>query len=154
MTEQKDKVSSSASVLGGGVKSKQSSPEQFLPPSDTTETTGAVFSSQKSQYTDYLTWKGFETKAGIQKHNTIKFLTKEFVDNCLDYLETRHNTGSVPPEIHVIIKRRKPSDNVIRIVFCNSNYDHTKPVFTKQNLKSIFDFNKYHRQQKKPAHDN
>jgi hypothetical protein len=142
VTKKNDKV---LTAQGGGIKSKESRCEQPLPPiSSSSDTAGVVFSSQKSQFTDYLTWKGIETKTGIQKHNTIKFLTKEFLDNSLDYLETQHNTLAVPPEIHVIIKRRKPSENVIRIAFCNSNYDHTKAVFSKQRLESIFDFDRYY----------
>jgi hypothetical protein len=52
-----------------GSKIKQSRPAETLPPSSSTissnEDTIAIFSSQKSQFADYTTWKGIETKTGF-----------------------------------------------------------------------------------------
>jgi hypothetical protein len=70
----------------------------------------------------------------------------------VDYLETQHNAAAadIPPKIHVTIKKTEPHQKLIRIVVSNSNYDTTtnnssgKATFSKQTLKSIFDFNRYH----------
>jgi hypothetical protein len=56
----------------------------------------------------------------------------------------------IPPEIHVAIKKTQPHEKLIRIVVSNSNYNTTtntsssKATFSKQMLKSIFDFDRYH----------
>jgi hypothetical protein len=136
-----------------GSKSKQSRPPT-LPPSsaDSKEDTTAVFSSQRSQFADYTTWKGIENKTGIEREHAYDFVLKELLDNAVDYLETQHNTNAAnisPPEIHVTIKKTEPHENLIRIVVSNSNYNTTicsssKATFSKQMLKSIFDFDRYH----------
>lgn len=84
-----------------GSKTKQSRLENLLPPSSSSsylaantkketiaEDTAIVFSSQKSQFADYTTWKGIENKTGIEKEDAVSFLVKELLDNALDYLET------------------------------------------------------------------
>ena len=81
----------------GGSKSKQSRPPT-LPPSsaDSQEDTAAVvFSSQRSQFADYTTWKGIENKTGIEREHAYDFVLKELLDNAVDYLETQHNTASL-----------------------------------------------------------
>src|SRR5919202_5701883 len=56
------------------------------------DTAVVVFSSQKSQFADYTTWKGIETKTGIEPEDALSFLLKELLDNALDYLEgTEYN---------------------------------------------------------------
>src|ERR687887_40016 len=98
------------------------------------DTTAVVFSSQKSQFADYTTWKGIETKTGIQQEDAISFLVKELLDNALDYLETTtsqnnnnsgnnaNNTDLQQPEIHVVIEKNHGKH--VRIVVSNSNYHH------------------------------
>jgi hypothetical protein len=94
---------------GRGSKTKQSRLQTSLPPSslanvEKDNTTQVVFSSQKSQFAEYTTWKGIENKTGIQKEDAVCFLIKEPVDNALDYLETTqyHNTSTpiLQPKIH------------------------------------------------------
>ncbi len=110
-----------------------------------------VFSSQRSQFADYTTWKGIENKTGIEREHAYDFVLKELVDNAVDYIETQHNTtaADITPEIHVTIKKTQPQEKLIRIVVSNSNYNTTssnssKATFSKQMLKSIFDFDRYH----------
>src|SRR5213595_2747357 len=100
--------------------SKQSRPPS-LPPSsaDSEENTSAVvFSSQRSQFADYTTWKGIENKTGIERKHAYDFVLKELLDNAVDYLETKHNTTAAdtpPPQIHVAIKKAEPHEKLIRI---------------------------------------
>jgi hypothetical protein len=159
MTEGDIKLSDSRVHSGGGSKIKQSRLET-LPPSSSSsqskEDTAVVFSSQKSQFADYTTWKGIETKTGIEREDALSFLLKELLDNALDYLEsTQHRDNGTAhilqqePQIHVIVK--KYQGKYIRIAVCNSNYardddydDKSKAVFSKQTLKNIFDFDRYH----------
>ena len=113
-----------------------------------------VFSSQRSQFADYTTWKGIENKTGIEREHAYDFVLKELMDNAVDYIETQHNTtttaADIPPKIHVAIKKTEPHEKLIHIVVSNSNYDTTtnnsssKATFSKQMLKSIFDFDRYH----------
>jgi hypothetical protein len=117
--------------------------------SDHPEDTSVVFSSQKSQFADYTTWKGIESKTGIEKENAVSFLVKELLDNALDYLETTqyHNNTAAPilqPEIHIVIEKNQRK--YIRITVCNSSYHdyQTNSVFSSNTLNSIFDFNRYH----------
>jgi hypothetical protein len=137
-----------------GSKTKQSRLETLLPPSSSAnanrDDTAVVFSSQKSQFADYTTWKGIENKTGIQKEDAVSFLVKELLDNALDYLETTqyHNnntaTPTLQPEIHIVIE--KSQGKYVRITVCNSVYldSQTNAVFSSNTLKSIFDFNRYH----------
>ena len=63
----------------GGSKSKQSRPPT-LPPSSADrqeDTTSVVFSSQRSQFADYTTWKGIENKTGIEREHAYDFVLKE-----------------------------------------------------------------------------
>jgi hypothetical protein len=132
-----------------GSKIKQSRLEG-LPPSSSS----VVFSSQKSQFADYTTWKGIETKTGIEQGNAISFLVKELLDNALDYLESTQQQYEhhhyQQPRIDVILEVQQM---YMRITVSNSNTPHThgqglhdryKPVFSKQILESIFDFDRYH----------
>src|ERR671930_332014 len=157
MTEGDIKLSDSRVHSGGGSKIKQSRLET-LPPSSSSsqskEDTAVVFSSQKSQFADYTTWKGIETKTGIEREDALSFLLKELLDNALDYLEsTQHRDNGTAhilqqePQIHVIVK--KYQGKYIRIAVCNSNYardddydDKSKAVFSKQTIKIIFDFDR------------
>ena len=111
-----------------GSKSKQPRPPT-LPPSSADsqeDTTAVVFSSQRSQFADYTTWKGIENKTGIEREHAYDFVLKELLDNAVDYLETQHNTAATPPlEIHVTIKKIDPREKLIRIVVSNSNYNTT-----------------------------
>ena len=102
----------------GGSKSKQSRPPT-LPPSSADsqeDTTAVVFSSQRSQFADYTTWKGIENKTGIEREHAYDFVLKELLDNAVDYLETQHNTATaadIPPlEIHVTIKKTRTAGEV------------------------------------------
>src|SRR5919197_6217395 len=114
MTEGDIKLSDSRVHSGGGSKIKQSRLET-LPPSSSSsqskEDTPVVFSSQKSQFADYTTWKGIENKTGIEKEDAVSFLVKELLDNALDYMETiqYHNnntaTPTLQPEIHIVIEK-------------------------------------------------
>jgi hypothetical protein len=136
--------------------SKQSRPPTLPPSSADSEedTTAVVFSSQRSHFADYTTWKGIENKTGIEREHAYDFVLKELLDNAVDYIETQHNTTTaavdIPPEIHVAIKKTQPHEKLIRIVVSNSNYAATtsasssKATFSKQMLKSIFDFDRYH----------
>ena len=135
--------------------SKQSRPPTLPPSSADSEedTSSVVFSSQRSQFADYTTWKGIENKTGIEREHAYDFVLKELLDNAVDYLETQHNTAAaadISPEIHVAIKKTEPHEKLIRIVVSNSNYDTTannsssKATFSKQTLKSIFNFDRYH----------
>jgi hypothetical protein len=150
------KVVADQEIEIGGSKSKQSRPPT-LPPSSADsqeDTTAVVFSSQRSQFADYTTWKGIENKTGIEREHAYDFVLKELLDNAVDYLETQHNTAAAadtpPLEIHITIKKIDPREKLIRIVVSNSNYDTTtaasssKATFSKQMLKSIFDFDRYH----------
>jgi translation initiation factor 2 beta subunit (eIF-2beta)/eIF-5 len=131
----------------GESNTKQSRLESSLPPPltniDRNNTPGIVFSSQKSQFAEYTTWKGIENKTGIEKEDAITFLVKELLDNALDDLETatRTATNFVEPEIHVVIERYQ--EKYVRITVCNSSYP-TDGAFTSHTLKSIFDFDRYH----------
>ena len=128
---------------GGGSKIKESTPLKSLPPSFS-----VVFSSQKSQFADYTTWKGIETKTGIEPEDVVSFLAKELLDNALDYLESTQQQQQ--PEIHV--KVQKYEEKYIRIAVCNSTTtdrisnddDKSKTVFSKETLQNIFDFDRYH----------
>ena len=122
----------------------------MLPPSSLAnvekDNTTVVFSSQNSQFADYITWKGIENNTGIEKEYAVSFLVKELLDNALDYLETTqyHNNTAIPilqPEIHIVIEKNKGKH--VRITVCNSSY-HTNSVFSGDTLKSIFEFNRYH----------
>lgn len=116
----------------------------------TAEDTAVVFSSQKSQFADYTTWKGIENKTGIEKEDAVSFLVKELLDNALDYLEAtqyHNNNTAIPipqPEIHIVIE--KSQGKYIRIAVCNSSYhdEKTTAAFSSHTLNSIFDFNRYH----------
>ena len=66
----------------GGSKIKESRLETSPPSSS------VVFSSQKSQFADFTTWKGIETKTDIEPEDALTFLLKELLDNALDYLES------------------------------------------------------------------
>jgi hypothetical protein len=132
-----------------GSKTEQSRLESLLPPSflesaDTEDAAAIVFSSQKSQFADYTTWKGIENKTGIEKQDAACFLVKELLDNALDYLETTQyqNTAApiLQPEIHVVIE--KSQAKYVRITVCNSSYQNNI-VFSSNTVKSIFDFNTY-----------
>ena len=75
-----------------GSKTKQSRLDTSLPPSslanaNADDTTPVVFSSQKSKFAEYTTWKGIENKTGIEKGDAVSFLVKELLDNALDYLK-------------------------------------------------------------------
>jgi hypothetical protein len=61
-----------------GSKSKQSRPPTLPPASADIEedTTPVVFSSQRSQFADYTTWKGIENKTGIERENASGFVLK------------------------------------------------------------------------------
>lgn len=116
--EKNDDIATIEKVVAGqeielwGSKSKQSRPPTLPPSSADSEGTGAaVFSSQRSQFADYTTWKGIENKTGIEREHAYDFVLKELLDNAVDYLETQHNTTSaadIPLEIHVIIKKIEP----------------------------------------------
>jgi len=133
----------------GGSKTKQSRLENLLPPSSLAiangdDTTAEVFSSQRSQFAEYTTWKGIENKTGIAKEDAVSFLVKELLDNALDYLETGTRTATNPtlqPEIHIVIEKRQ--GNYIRIIVCNSSYQINE-AFSSHILRSIFDFDRYH----------
>jgi hypothetical protein len=92
------KTSAVPKLEGRGSKTKQSRLENSLPPSSLANTNRddrtVVFSSQKSQFAEYTTWKGIENKTGIEKQDAVSFLVKELLDNALNYLETiqYHNT--------------------------------------------------------------
>jgi signal transduction histidine kinase len=139
----------STSQKAGGSKTNQSRLENVLPPSslasvDRDDTTAVVFSSQKSQFAEYTTWKGIENKTGIEKEDAISSLVKELLDNALDYLETSIRTPTntiLQPEIHIVIE--KVLGNYIRITVCNSSYN-INGAFSSHTLESIFDFNRYH----------
>jgi hypothetical protein len=133
----------------GGSKTKQSRLETSLPPSSLANTNRdeIVFSSQKSQFAEYTTWKGIQNKTGIEKEDAVSFLVKELLDNAVDHVETtqyHNNSTAAPiaqPEIHIIIE--KVQDKYLRITVCNSTYQ-TDSAFSSHTLKSIFDFNRYH----------
>jgi hypothetical protein len=118
----------------GGSEIKESRLET-LPPSSS-----VVFSSQKSQFADYTTWKGIETKTGIREEHAVSFLLKESLDNALDYIESTQQQQQ--PAIHVTVQRKQ--GKYIIIAVSNSNFDQTKAAFSKQTLESIFDFDRYH----------
>ncbi len=129
-----------------GSKTKQSRLKNLLPPSSLASANAdeTVFSSQKSQFAEYTTWKGIENKTGIEKEDAVSFLVKELLDNALDYLETSTRTPTNPtlqPEIHVVIE--KVQGNYMRIIVCNSS-DNISGAFSSHTLESIFDFNRYH----------
>jgi hypothetical protein len=145
----------------GGSKIKQSRPAETLAPSyslftnskDTTADevdTTVVFSSQKSQFADYTTWKGIETKTGIEPEDAVSFLLKELLDNALDYLEgTEYNHEDNDtiiihnqPEIHITVEKNQ--GKYFRIAVSNSTSNNAKAAFSKQTLESIFDFDRYH----------
>ena len=148
----------------GGSKIKESSSLETLPPSsfssslqskdNAQDTAVVIFSSQKSQFADYTTWKGIETKTGIEPEDALSFLLKELLDNALDYLEStqlQQHHDEQQPEIHVTVQ--KYHEKHIRITVCNSNHAHEladdgkskpKTAFSKQMLKNIFDFDRYH----------
>jgi len=125
-----------------------------LPPSslanaNADDTTPVVFSSQKSKFAEYTTWKGIENKTGIEKGDAVSFLVKELLDNALDYLQSAryNNIATSPilqPEIHVVIE--KSQGKYVRITVCNSSYNdyQTNSAFSIHTLRSIFDFNIYH----------
>ena len=84
------KVVADQEIEIGGSKSKQPRPPT-LPPSSADsqeDTTAVVFSSQRSQFADYTTWKGIENKTGIEREHAYDFVLKELLDNAVDYLET------------------------------------------------------------------
>jgi hypothetical protein len=134
----------------GGSKTKQSrlealptSPSSSSQSKDTAEEdriAAVVFSSQESQFADYTTWKGIETKTGIREKHAVSFLLKESLDNALDYIESTPQQQQ--PSIHVIVQRKQ--GKYIIIAVSNSNFDKTKAAFSKQTLESIFDFDRYH----------
>ena len=132
---------------GRGSKTKQSRLENLLPPSSLAsanrdDTPTEVFSSQKSHFAEYTTWKGIENKTGIEKHDAVSFLIKELLDNALDYLETGTKTANlIQPKIHVVIERSQ--EKYVRITVRNSSYQNNL-VFPCNTLKSIFDFDRYH----------
>jgi hypothetical protein len=66
-------------------KTEQSRLETSLPPSYLANTNRdeIVFSSQKSQFAEYTTWKGIENKTGIEKEDAVSFLVKELLDNAI-----------------------------------------------------------------------
>jgi hypothetical protein len=140
------KTSAIHGIEGRGSEIKQSRLETSLPPSSLANANPdyIVFSSQKSQFAEYTTWKGIENKTGIEKEDAVSFLVKELLDNALDYLETSARTTTNPvlqPEIHIVIE--KVQGNYIRISVCNSSHQTNGP-FTSDILKSIFDFDRYH----------
>jgi hypothetical protein len=122
----------------------------------TADDTAVVFSSQKSQFADYTTWKGIENKTGIEQKYAATFLIKELLDDALDYLETsttQHHSNNtttttatdIQPEIHVVIEKNQ--GKYIRIVVSKSNYhdNYSKAVFfSSHRLKSVFDYDRYH----------
>lgn len=130
-------------IVGGGSKSKQCSPTEFYPPlPSAAEDDGVeqIFSTQKSQM-DYVTWKGIESRTGIEKKNAYEFVLKELLDNAVDFLEDQHNnSSSTQPEIQVTFKERA---KLFRIGVRNSNYGG-KAAFSRQMLKSIFDFDRFY----------
>ena len=95
--------------------SKQSRPPTLPPSSADSEedTTAVVFSSQRSQFADYTTWKGIENKTGIEREHAYDFVLKELLDNAVDYIETQHKAAAdtPPPEIHVTIKKERMKKN-------------------------------------------
>jgi hypothetical protein len=105
-----------------------------------------IFSSQKSKFADYTTWKGIQNRTGIEKEHAVAFLVKEILDNALDYLETMHNNAPsiAEPEIHVIVE--KIDGKYVRIIVSNSNYQEVQnqAAFSGHMLKSVFDFDRYH----------
>jgi hypothetical protein len=157
-----NKTNATLESESGGSKTKQSRLENLLPPFSSSsssantekdyaadDTAEVIFSSQKSQFADYTTWKGIENKTGIEKEDAVPFLTKELLDNALDYLETstttqhlNNNAVSLQPEIHVIIEKNQ--GKYIRIAVSNSSLDQTKAAFSSHMLKSVFDFDRYH----------
>jgi translation initiation factor 2 beta subunit (eIF-2beta)/eIF-5 len=123
------KISAVHEPEGGESKTKQSRLENLLSPSslanaNKNDSTTEVFSSQKSHFAEYTTWKGIEYKTGIEKDDAVSFLVKELLDNALDYLEigTRTTTNLIQPEIHVVIERSQ--EKYIRITVCNSSYQN------------------------------
>src|SRR5919199_274819 len=104
---------------GSEIKESPSPSLETLPPSSSSsslqskdnaqDTAVVVFSSQKSQFADYTTWKGIETKTGIEPEDALSFLLKELLDNALDYLEStqlqqQHHDKQQQPEIHVTVQ--------------------------------------------------
>ena len=99
---QRSKTNAIPKLEDRGSKTKQSRLENLLPPTltniDRNDAPAVVFSSQKSQFADYTTWKGIENKTGIQKEDAVCFLAKELLDNALDYLETtQYHNNAAPP---------------------------------------------------------
>ena len=123
----------------GGSKIKESRLET-LPPSTSSS---VVFSSQKSQFADYTTWKGIETKTGIRQEQAVSFLLKELLDNALDYIESTSQQQQLlqQPAIHVTVQRKQGK---YIVAVSNSDFNKTKAAFSKQTLESIFDFDRYH----------
>src|SRR5918995_6463533 len=77
-------------------------PPSIPPPSPTNEgreQDSTIYTSQSIKV-DYLTTKGIETRTGVQAKSIPGFITKEFLDNSADYLETQHVRR---PEIIVVI---------------------------------------------------
>jgi hypothetical protein len=160
MTTDNIKLSDSDLNSTGGSKSKQSRLETLLPPSSSSsslantqnkyaaEDTAVVFSSQKSQFADYTTWKGIENKTGIEQKYAVTFLIKELLDNAFDYLEIsatqqqhHHNNtaAAIQPEIHVIIEKNQ--GKYIRIAVSNPNYHDDLTIMTisrKQYFLGIY----------------
>ena len=92
---------------------------------------------------DYITWKGIESRTGIEKENAYEFVLKELLDNAVDYLEhTQYHDTTTPPEIHVSIEE-KQLQRLFRIAVSNSN-NAGKAAFSKSMLKSIFDFDRFY----------
>jgi uncharacterized protein YeeX (DUF496 family) len=94
---------------------------------------------------DYVTLEGIENRTGVGRENLYGFILKELLDNTLDFLEMQsakeHLKEEVPKaEVKVLITKE---DRILRILVYNSN-DYGKATFSKDKLKSIFNFDTFY----------
>ncbi len=106
-----------------------------------------IFSSQAS-IMDYVTLEGIENRTGVEKENVYAFVLKELLDNAVDFLETQHSGGrkeqmniAAAAKVHATIL--KQDNKFLRIMVLNSNV-YGKPVFSKDILRSILNFNSFY----------
>jgi len=64
----------------------------------------AIFSIQKSEM-DYITWKGIESRTGIEKSNAFGFAIKELLDNGADILEVQAADPQIKQADQIIVLR-------------------------------------------------
>src|SRR5215475_5937258 len=89
----------------GGVKTDKARLPLTPPPSHVIQSyddIGELFSIQKSEM-DYITWKGIESRTGIEKSNAFGFAIKELLDNGADILEVQAADPQIKQADQIIV---------------------------------------------------